>query len=579
VTLSFSTLSGNGTTGDLTYGGGIYATNSSLVTLNNSTLSGNSALGRDASGGGIFAITSSSVYLINSTVSGNRAAADGGGLWISDSSYLAPANTIVVGNSAGNAGDDVYATYAAAKASLFGQIAGGVTVPITGTAPGDLFAALDPVTGGGLLADNGGPTQTIALLANPTNPAIDAGDNAVPIAAVDQRLDGFPRVLDGDGDGVATIDIGAIEAPARTPPVAQDDAGTTDEQTAVTLDVLANDSDPDGDPLRVGQIEGTDVGPGDTVPLPSGAAVRLNTDGSLRYDPNGAFDGLVANSQAQDVFRYTVTDGLEGFDEALVRMTATGLNDPARLVPQKAFDPFEYIASYPDLIAAFGADPAAGAAHFATAGFREGREVTFDGLEYIASFTDLRSAFGVNRDAGSSHFITQGFGEGRATTFNAFEYIASSDDLIDAFGVDQAAGATHFLTHGVGEGRSVRFDGLEYIAGFNDLRGAFGADADAGAAHFIAAGRDEGRTIRFDGLEYIASHADLIRAFGVNRDAGSIHFIANGFDEGRDPDAFDAEQYLANYSDLQAAFGTDTDAAAAHYIANGFFEGRTDMLL
>jgi hypothetical protein len=66
---------------------------------------------------------------------------------------------------------------------------------------------VDPLLGP--LADNGGPTQTHALL--PGSPAIDAGD-PLDATALDQR--GFSRPADGDGDGVAVADIGAFEVNA-----------------------------------------------------------------------------------------------------------------------------------------------------------------------------------------------------------------------------------------------------------------------------------------------------------------------------------------------------------------------------
>ncbi len=66
-----------------------------------------------------------------------------------------------------------------------------------------------------------------------------------------------------------------------------------------------------------------------------------------------------------------------------------------------AFNGLEYIASYPDLMAAFGPNKAAGEAHYLNFGRFEGRTVTFDALEYIASYADLRAAFGANEDAGA----------------------------------------------------------------------------------------------------------------------------------------------------------------------------------
>jgi len=66
------------------------------------------------------------------------------------------------------------------------------------------LAPIDPKLGP--LANYGGPTQTYKLLAG--SPAIDAGDNNI-IILTDQR--GFPRKKDGNGDGVAVVDIGAFE--------------------------------------------------------------------------------------------------------------------------------------------------------------------------------------------------------------------------------------------------------------------------------------------------------------------------------------------------------------------------------
>ncbi|MET0918007.1 MAG: hypothetical protein ABWY07_06230 [Burkholderiales bacterium] len=198
-------------------------------------------------------------------------------------------------------------------------------------------------------------------------------------------------------------------------------------------------------------------------------------------------------------------------------------------------------------------------------------------LQYIASYADLMAAFGANAAAGFQHFIASGYAEGRAVTFDGLQYIASYGDLINAFGVNADAGANHYIQAGRFEVRSTSFDGFEYIASYGDLINAFGAnaDADAGANHFITQGRFEGRSVTFDGLNYIASYGDLINAFGANADAGAQHYITAGFAEHRVAD-FDAAQYLANYADLQAAFGTNAEAATIHYITNGYFEGRTD---
>jgi hypothetical protein len=70
----------------------------------------------------------------------------------------------------------------------------------------------------GALADNGGRTGTMALLAG--SAAIDAGNNticaAAPVSNRDQRE--YTRPADGDNNGSVICDIGAFEARAVAPP-------------------------------------------------------------------------------------------------------------------------------------------------------------------------------------------------------------------------------------------------------------------------------------------------------------------------------------------------------------------------
>ncbi len=79
------------------------------------------------------------------------------------------------------------------------------------TDTGGTIMGQDPTLGP--LQNNGGPTETMALL--PGSPAIDAGPNPVPSFPTnefDQRGDGFTRVVNG------TVDIGAFEVqPPPTP--------------------------------------------------------------------------------------------------------------------------------------------------------------------------------------------------------------------------------------------------------------------------------------------------------------------------------------------------------------------------
>lgn len=90
------------------------------------------------------------------------------------------------------------------------------------------------------------------------------------------------------------------DLPPNLAPVANDDAVSTGVGATVRINVLANDSDADGDLLTV-------TGVGD----PSNGAATVNPDDTVTYDPDGCFVGT-------DTFTYTISDGLGGTDTALV---------------------------------------------------------------------------------------------------------------------------------------------------------------------------------------------------------------------------------------------------------------------
>ena len=211
LTVVDSTLSGNNAGTD---GGAISASASATsVTLINSTISGNNANG---SGGGI-AVLGGTFTSINATFTNNRADNDndatgtGGGVF-HGSGTTTLRNTIVAGNfnedGASDAADDISGTVD--PASSFNLIGPGGSGGLTNGVNNNQVGAASP--GLGPLADNGGRTQTHALLID--SPALDAGDNAAATDAgltTDQR--GFGRVRDAaDAGTTATVDIGAYEA-------------------------------------------------------------------------------------------------------------------------------------------------------------------------------------------------------------------------------------------------------------------------------------------------------------------------------------------------------------------------------
>ncbi|HVM05660.1 MAG TPA: Ig-like domain-containing protein, partial [Acidimicrobiales bacterium] len=92
------------------------------------------------------------------------------------------------------------------------------------------------------------------------------------------------------------------------PPVANNDAYTTPQGTALTVPapgVLANDSDPDGDPLTAGMPTN-----------PSNGTLNLSTNGGFTYTPNPGFSGT-------DSFTYMAHDPHGGMTTATVTITVT----------------------------------------------------------------------------------------------------------------------------------------------------------------------------------------------------------------------------------------------------------------
>ena len=236
------------------YGGGILNWEGTL-TIVNSIISGNSA----NSGGGIY--NRGTLTIANSTIFRNSTSSHGGGVFNS-SGTTNVSNTIIAGNSATASGPDVAGDFVTEGNNLIGNSddANGFTDGENDDQVGTGSHPIDPILGP--LQDNGGPTETRALL--PGSPAVDAGDNT-DVPATDQR--GIPRIIDGDRDGTPSVDIGAFEAP-------QNRAPTADAGGPYVIDVgedLVLDGSGSSDP---------DEGRGDSI---VNYEWDLNADGSYEY--------------------------------------------------------------------------------------------------------------------------------------------------------------------------------------------------------------------------------------------------------------------------------------------------------
>ncbi|HCH5323771.1 TPA: tandem-95 repeat protein, partial [Vibrio parahaemolyticus] len=122
-----------------------------------------------------------------------------------------------------------------------------------------------------------------------------------------QGTDSFTYIVTSGGVSESTT-VSVDVTPVNDAPVAKDDIATTQEDTAVTIDVLPNDTDADGDKLSIESA---------SVPKEQGTVEVVN--GKLVFTPAENFNGDAE-------ITYTVTDGALT-DQATVKVTVNAVND------------------------------------------------------------------------------------------------------------------------------------------------------------------------------------------------------------------------------------------------------------
>ncbi|MFD1341817.1 Ig-like domain-containing protein [Litorisediminicola beolgyonensis] len=173
----------------------------------------------------------------------------------------------------------------------------------------DTALIIDPLAND---SDPEGDTLTIVGLTQPANGTAVLNDDGTITYTPDPDFNGEDTIpytiTDGNGN-IATGEIVVTVNPINDDPVANDDAVETAEDTAITVPVLGNDTDVDGDTLTV-----TDFG------QPANGTAVLNDDGTITYTPNADFTG-------EDTIPYTVSDGNGGTDEAVLTITVRPVED------------------------------------------------------------------------------------------------------------------------------------------------------------------------------------------------------------------------------------------------------------
>ncbi|WP_440890375.1 retention module-containing protein [Aeromonas dhakensis] len=246
-----------------------------------------------------------------------------------------------------------------------------VTTPLPDGSYTVTGSVTDPAGNTGTATDDGSVDSTA-----PSAPQVDIQDGADNVISANERENGVDVIIrlpgdakagdrldvDWNGDGVpdssrilTTDDIGRTQVTLTIPttdlpvngpitvdatltdpvgntspkgtdnsvvnaaPQPGDDQFTVAEDGTVTINVLGNDTDADGDPLTITAINGQAIAEGGTVAISNGS-VTLN-NGQLIFTPAPDFNGNIA-------FEYTVTDGLNSATGG-VTGTVTPVNDAA----------------------------------------------------------------------------------------------------------------------------------------------------------------------------------------------------------------------------------------------------------
>jgi hypothetical protein len=628
ATVVSSTIAGN--TG-AEYGGGIY--NNSILTLINATIANNAA----TLGGGLYNSDCgcADTQITNATFSGNFASDAGGGIYHA-AGALDLANTIVAGNGAGIGDPEFYSasgTVTASGPNLFAQ--SGTGLGTTETDLTKIFASLTTIdpdgTPGngdeflaGLLANNGGPVQTILITA--LGVALNAGDNSA-LPPDTENLDGdgnTSEALPLDARGLtrivaSTVDIGAVELQPNLAPVNTLPGGTQQIEANVAT-AIAGLSIADGDAgtgsltttlsvdhgtLTVAAVGGAGVGgSGSATVTITGTLAQINATlaaaGNLLYQ--GAHDYFGADA----LHVVTSDNGNNGTGGPLSDTDSVAINLTTWLIGTSGPDSYTALPGNERIDAGHGIDTITFGFNLTDATFTwQGNELIIDGpggshtlltgfetyvfldgtvnnndgnwlvddLYYYANNHDVWNAH-VDADA---HYDVFGWHERRDPNafFSTTTYLALNPDVKNA-GVNPLG---HWQAAGWTEGRvpSFAFDPQQYLAENPDVAAA-GINP---LLHFLAVGAGEGRTPTavtslingngFDAVYYLQQNPDVAAA----EIDPFLHFQTVGWHEGRNPNAlFDVAGYLSHYTDVAAAGINPLD----HYHVVGWQEHRDPSL-
>jgi VCBS repeat-containing protein len=170
-------------------------------------------------------------------------------------------------------------------------------------------------------SDPDGDPLTAALLTGPAHGTLAINADGSFTYTPDKDYNGpdsFTYQADDGKGGVTPATVNITVDPVNDAPVAADDTATTNEDTPITIAVLTNDTDVDGDALTPSVVTG-----------PAHGTLTANPDGTFTYTPD-------ANYHGADSFTYKANDGTVDSNTATVNITVNSVND----APVAANDPY-----------------------------------------------------------------------------------------------------------------------------------------------------------------------------------------------------------------------------------------------
>jgi len=166
-------------------------------------------------------------------------------------------------------------------------------------------------------SDADGDTLSVVSFSQPGNGSVSQDGNVLVYTPADgfTGSDSFTYgIADGrGGEAVATVAVSVATPGPNRPPVANPDAASGPAGRVIIVDVLANDFDPDGDPLTVIEVEQISAAP---------STITINADGTIGFE-------ISENCNGRNLFRYTIADPDGATASALINVTRIN-SDAAR---------------------------------------------------------------------------------------------------------------------------------------------------------------------------------------------------------------------------------------------------------